>query len=72
MALAPDSDDFNEPKTDDQTTTPPMMGTMGPSPNPVIKALKAVKGAKIKPPSTLASQIAKSRRAHQGSRKWGV
>jgi hypothetical protein len=73
-SLDPDDDSsFNEPKTDDQTTTPPAAGTLKvASANPVMQALSKIKGAKIKPPSTLAAQIAKSKRARQGSHKYGV
>lgn len=73
MALNPDADSFNEPPTDDTTTTPPDPGTLNvKSASPIMNALKAVKGTKIRPPTTLASAIAKSRRARQTSHKWGT
>jgi len=73
MTWSPDADDFNEPKTmDDTTTTPPSPGTLKlATANPVMAALSKIKGARIKPPTTLAAQISKSKRAKQSGRKWG-
>lgn len=73
MTWSPNSDSFNEPDTDDNTTTPPSPGTLKvASANPVMAALSKIKGAKIKPPTTLAAQISKSKRAKQGGHRWGV
>ena len=72
MTWSPDSDSFNEPSTDDNTTTPPSPGTLKVAgANPVMAALSKIKGAKIRPPTTLAAQISKSKRAKQSSHKWG-
>lgn len=72
MAIDPDGDSFNEPANDDNTATPPSPGTLKvASANPVMAALSKIKGAKIRPPNSLASQISKSKRARQGNHKWG-